>query len=169
MFLLSSWWHIYAHVQSNKYLCTWVIGYSVNSWLALLKSCTCLVIFSGSCDVLIIFMVQLVLLGDSGVGKSCIVLRFVRGQFDPTSKVTELWMKMLLPPWLHSSCFRTSIIFNSFQIIGNCWCIVFITNIGIGGFNSSKVWNLGYCWTREVDISCFLMLGNYMSSMYLMF
>ncbi|XWS07992.1 hypothetical protein CRYUN_Cryun41cG0038700 [Craigia yunnanensis] len=32
--------------------------------------------------------VMLVLLGDSGVGKSCIVLRFVRGQFDPTSKVT---------------------------------------------------------------------------------
>ncbi|KAB1212410.1 Ras-related protein RABF1 [Morella rubra] len=32
--------------------------------------------------------VQPVLLGDSGVGKSCIVLRFVRGQFDPTSKVT---------------------------------------------------------------------------------
>ncbi|XP_075502763.1 ras-related protein RABF1-like isoform X1 [Primulina tabacum] len=31
---------------------------------------------------------QLVLLGGSGVGKSCIVLRFVRGQFDPTSKVT---------------------------------------------------------------------------------
>lgn len=30
---------------------------------------------------------QLVLLGDSGVGKSCIVLRFVRGQFDPSSKV----------------------------------------------------------------------------------
>ncbi|KAK4487635.1 hypothetical protein RD792_005713 [Penstemon davidsonii] len=29
-----------------------------------------------------------VLVGDSGVGKSCIVLRFVRGQFDPTSKVT---------------------------------------------------------------------------------
>ena len=27
------------------------------------------------------------LLGDSGVGKSCIVLRFVRGQFDPSSKV----------------------------------------------------------------------------------
>ncbi|KAL0303300.1 UNVERIFIED_CONTAM: Ras-related protein RA [Sesamum radiatum] len=34
------------------------------------------------------FRVKLVLLGDSGVGKSCIVLRFVRGQFDPTSKVT---------------------------------------------------------------------------------
>ncbi|EPS59857.1 hypothetical protein M569_14948, partial [Genlisea aurea] len=32
--------------------------------------------------------VKLVLLGDSGVGKSCIVLQFVRGQFDPTSKVT---------------------------------------------------------------------------------
>ncbi|KAL8224141.1 hypothetical protein R6Q57_019616 [Mikania cordata] len=32
--------------------------------------------------------VKLVLLGDSGVGKTCIVLRFVRGQFDPTSKVT---------------------------------------------------------------------------------
>ncbi|CAN0910560.1 Ras-related protein RABF1 [Linum grandiflorum] len=31
---------------------------------------------------------KLVLLGDSGVGKSCIVLRFVRDQFDPTSKVT---------------------------------------------------------------------------------
>lgn len=31
---------------------------------------------------------QLVLLGDSGVGKSCIVLRFVKGQFDPSSKVT---------------------------------------------------------------------------------
>ncbi|KAL0756082.1 hypothetical protein Bca101_093750 [Brassica carinata] len=32
--------------------------------------------------------VKLVLLGDSGVGKSCIVLQFVRGQFDATSKVT---------------------------------------------------------------------------------
>ncbi|XP_042451750.1 ras-related protein RABF1-like isoform X3 [Zingiber officinale] len=32
--------------------------------------------------------VKLVLLGDSGVGKSCIVLRFVRGQFDSNSKVT---------------------------------------------------------------------------------
>ncbi|CAD5176224.1 unnamed protein product [Musa acuminata subsp. malaccensis] len=32
--------------------------------------------------------VKLVLLGDSGVGKSCIVIRFVRGQFDPTSQVT---------------------------------------------------------------------------------
>lgn len=32
--------------------------------------------------------VKLVLLGDSGVGKSCIVLRFVRGQFDAASKVT---------------------------------------------------------------------------------
>ncbi|RVW97614.1 Ras-related protein RABF1 [Vitis vinifera] len=34
------------------------------------------------------YLETLVLLGDSGVGKSCIVLRFVRGQFDPTSKVT---------------------------------------------------------------------------------
>ncbi|KAI3874566.1 hypothetical protein MKX03_028575 [Papaver bracteatum] len=34
------------------------------------------------------FRVKLVLLGESGVGKSCIVLRFVRGQFDTTSKVT---------------------------------------------------------------------------------
>ncbi|KAF6983262.1 hypothetical protein CFC21_001492 [Triticum aestivum] len=39
---------------------------------------------------------MLVLLGDSGVGKSCIVLRFVRGQFDPTSKDSttvkfEIW------------------------------------------------------------------------------
>ncbi|XP_009397620.2 ras-related protein RABF1-like [Musa acuminata AAA Group] len=32
--------------------------------------------------------VKLVLLGDSGVGKSCIVIRFVRGRFDPTSQVT---------------------------------------------------------------------------------
>lgn len=32
--------------------------------------------------------IKLVLLGDSGVGKSCLVLRYVRGQFDPTSKVT---------------------------------------------------------------------------------
>mmetsp|Transcript_28333 Transcript_28333/g.39141 ORF Transcript_28333/g.39141 Transcript_28333/m.39141 type:complete len:206 (-) Transcript_28333:139-756(-) len=32
--------------------------------------------------------VKLVLLGNSGVGKSCIVLRFVRGQFDLNSKVT---------------------------------------------------------------------------------
>ena len=34
-----------------------------------------------------LYTTQLVLLGDSGVGKSCIVLRFVRGQFDPASKV----------------------------------------------------------------------------------
>ena len=34
--------------------------------------------------------VKLVLLGDSGVGKSCIVLRFVRGQFDANSKVGGL-------------------------------------------------------------------------------
>jgi GTPase SAR1 family protein len=45
-------------------------------------------------DVLIIFTLQLVLLGDSGVGKSCIVLRFVRGQFDPTSKVTEMLLDL---------------------------------------------------------------------------
>ena len=32
--------------------------------------------------------VKLVLLGDSGVGKSCIVMRFVRGSFDPDSRVT---------------------------------------------------------------------------------
>lgn len=32
--------------------------------------------------------VKLVLLGDSGVGKSCIVLRFVRDAFDANSKVT---------------------------------------------------------------------------------
>jgi small GTP-binding protein len=32
--------------------------------------------------------IKTVLLGDSGVGKSCLVLRFVRGQFDPSSKVT---------------------------------------------------------------------------------
>jgi len=32
--------------------------------------------------------VKLVLLGEFGVGKSSIVLRFVRGQFDPTSQVT---------------------------------------------------------------------------------
>nr|DAD28715.1 TPA_asm: hypothetical protein HUJ06_030183 [Nelumbo nucifera] len=31
--------------------------------------------------------VKLVLLGDYGVRKSCIVLRFVHGQFDPSSKV----------------------------------------------------------------------------------
>ena len=36
---------------------------------------------------MLLYTTQLVLLGDSGVGKSCIVLRFVRGQFDPESKV----------------------------------------------------------------------------------
>ncbi|KAI3987319.1 hypothetical protein MKX01_003069 [Papaver californicum] len=43
---------------------------------------------AGLNDLIRSFRVKLVLLGDSGVGKSCIVLRFVRGQFDPTSKVT---------------------------------------------------------------------------------
>eukprot|EP01026_Neomeris_dumetosa_P046791 TRINITY_DN39986_c0_g1_i1.p2 TRINITY_DN39986_c0_g1~~TRINITY_DN39986_c0_g1_i1.p2 ORF type:complete len:207 (+),score=36.57 TRINITY_DN39986_c0_g1_i1:159-779(+) len=32
--------------------------------------------------------VKLVLLGDSGVGKSCLVTQYVRGVFDPDSKVT---------------------------------------------------------------------------------
>eukprot|EP00879_Flechtneria_rotunda_P003389 GHRR01003617.1.p1 GENE.GHRR01003617.1~~GHRR01003617.1.p1 ORF type:complete len:226 (+),score=87.32 GHRR01003617.1:130-807(+) len=32
--------------------------------------------------------VKLVLLGDSGVGKSCLVLRYIRGQFNPSSKIT---------------------------------------------------------------------------------
>nr|DAD25197.1 TPA_asm: hypothetical protein HUJ06_026661 [Nelumbo nucifera] len=34
------------------------------------------------------FSFENVVARDSGVGKSCIVLRFVRGQFDPSSKVT---------------------------------------------------------------------------------
>lgn len=42
---------------------------------------------------------QLVLLGDSGVGKSCIVLRFVRGQFDPTSKVRCIFLIHQLVTW----------------------------------------------------------------------
>lgn len=45
-------------------------------------------------------LMQLVLLGDSGVGKSCIVLRFVRGQFDPTSKVNLIKNQLI---GLHSS------------------------------------------------------------------
>ncbi len=32
--------------------------------------------------------VKLVLLGDSGVGKTCLVKRFVHGSFDESSKVT---------------------------------------------------------------------------------
>jgi hypothetical protein len=32
--------------------------------------------------------VKLVLLGDSGVGKSCLALRLARGEFDPASAVT---------------------------------------------------------------------------------
>lgn len=39
---------------------------------------------------------------------------------------------------------------SSQMVTGNCWRIFFITNIGIGGFNNSEVWNLGYCWAREV-------------------
>lgn len=45
--------------------------------------------------------VQLVLLGDSGVGKSCIVLRFVRGQFDPTSKVRNILLNYTTQNTVH--------------------------------------------------------------------
>jgi GTPase SAR1 family protein len=41
--------------------------------------------------------VKLVLLGHSGVGKSCIVLRFVRGQFDSNSKVPPLLSRSAPP------------------------------------------------------------------------
>lgn len=50
------------------------------------KKTTSLTLLTNTFDFLELLS-QLVLLGDSGVGKSCIVLRFVRGQFDPTSKV----------------------------------------------------------------------------------
>lgn len=36
--------------------------------------------------------------------------------------------------------------------LGNCWCIISVTNIGIGGFHNSEVWNMGHCWPGEVQI-----------------
>lgn len=52
-------------------------------WISLLHNCTSWLILT----LVIYLSLQLVLLGDSGVGKSCIVIRFVRGRFDPTSQV----------------------------------------------------------------------------------
>nr|POF10707.1 ras-related protein rabf1 [Quercus suber] len=50
--------------------------------------CLCVTVIVEMALELVKAPIHLVLLGDSGVGKSCIVLRFVCGQFDPTSKVT---------------------------------------------------------------------------------
>jgi GTPase SAR1 family protein len=56
--------------------------------------------------------VQLVLLGDSGVGKSCIVLRFVRGQFDPTSKVRNILLNYTAQNTAHLfQFFRVSFVY----------------------------------------------------------
>ena len=110
-----------------------------------------------------LFPLQLVLLGDSGVGKSCIVLRFVRGQFDPTSKVklaTNLFRFHEQYKYIHSHvlfCFTFFHLMN----LGNCWCIIFVTNIGIRGLHNTEVWNMGYCWPREVHIRGLALILSY--------
>ena len=91
-----------------------------------------------------LFPLQLVLLGDSGVGKSCIVLRFVRGQFDPTSKVklaTNVFRFHEL--YVHCTLTFSHVLFRftffHLMNLGNCWCIIFVTNIGIRGLHNSEV------------------------------
>ena len=91
-----------------------------------------------------LFPLQLVLLGDSGVGKSCIVLRFVRGQFDPTSKVklaTNVFRFHEL--YVHCTLTFSHVLFRftffHLMNLGNCWCIIFVTNIGIRGLHNTEV------------------------------
>lgn len=109
---------------------------------------------------------QLVLLGDSGVGKSCIVLRFVRGQFDPSSKVSSLPRLTLPGTWSYASVSSFSAPGPSFYIIWECpiwersccWhcgtgygrCIIFVANDSSSGFHDGEVWDLGHCGPRKV-------------------
>jgi hypothetical protein len=91
-----------------------------------------------------LFPLQLVLLGDSGVGKSCIVLRFVRGQFDPTSKVKLATIvfrfhEQYIHCTLNFSHAQFRFTFFHLMNLGNCWCIIFVTNIGIRGLHNSEV------------------------------
>ena len=113
-----------------------------------------------------LFPLQLVLLGDSGVGKSCIVLRFVRGQFDPTSKVklaTNVFRFHEL--YVHCTLTFSHVLFRftffHLMNLGNCWCIIFVTNIGIRGLHNTEVWNMGYCWPREVHIRGLALILSY--------
>jgi hypothetical protein len=95
---------------------------------------------------------------ETGVGRRCIVLRFVRGQFDPTSKLkpsTNVFGFHEQYTHLHftfSSCAISLQLLSLKMNLGNCWCVIFVTNIGIRGLHNSEVWNMGYCWPREVPI-----------------
>lgn len=107
---------------------------------------------------------QLVLLGDSGVGKSCIVLRFVRGQFDPTSKVriyrTNVFLyhvtssyRIWFPPptfflsfwcalgWLCRCMsllfFKRAFIILALMILGDCRSFFSVSNNSVAGLNYS--------------------------------
>ena len=38
---------------------------------------------------------------------------------------------------------------------GNCWSFFFVTNNSTARLYNSQVWNMGYCWSREVNFFIF--------------
>lgn len=94
-------------------------------------------LFKGSIDVLMLicfdFLISVVLIGDSGVGKSNLLSRFTRNEFNLESKTT----------------IGVEFATKSIQVDGKTikGIIVYILFFLPKSYSSS---NLGHCWSRKV-------------------
>ena len=96
---------------------------------------------------------KLVLLGESAVGKSSLVLRFVKGQFHEYQESTiggqAAWI--LLSDILGIICLPSAITLST-KPLSHIYSCFPDTNC-LSGWHNSQVWDLGYCWSGEVSQS----------------
>lgn len=87
---------------------------------------------------------KLVLLGDMAVGKSSLVLRFVKGQFDEFQETTIGGEKR---------AYGRVCVIEPVKWMSFCLCSGLPGSVGVSGRHHSQVWDLGHCGTRAIPQS----------------